>query len=650
MKPFHFLTTAALMLLAPLAAHAQWTLSADPAAMRPLPSQWQQYFGIHYGTAAGYDGPWFKTVRSYGSPNMGLPRNADGTLNTAALTGTPVTGPFLGQTYAVGPQDIRNFNLNSPGLDTLIPSLLANGLTTIYPTPNLFGPPQPVNQDLAYVTLRSVYGAFPDAATKVLWQWGNEVNGKNWNPALTDTPANQASQVPFYAEAYFARGIEAQYRVAQDLYGNSQQIPVMSGSFANIYNVNYRNWMRSVLNYQVTGTYAPTLTGSSIWQHVDILTVHYPFSAGEGGGAVMQEMWDEWIASGKIPALWVTEDHGQQGSGPSTILARSMRYLDWIATNGANADQTRLGWWGTDDIDDPGGQAIEAVNRLGQLLAGTSIRQRAFALDGAEIYLVGNGTAGSLSRLMLVIIPPGAEESGSPVITTVDPGTITLTLPAGSLTNVGPATGVQYSRDVPSQTWTPAVSVVGQTLQITVGRTISSPVFISIPLTFSQLTLSSSQGGTALVAFQGGTVNLTLTATGGTGPYTWTLVSGSLPAGVTLSSTGALTGTPTATAAQSFTVRATDSTGTAEQTYTLEIKPPPAAPQLTHNLNGTIRLDWSPEAGWTYQVQFSEDLTSWNPASTAFPSTTTNWTDDGSQTPTPLATTPRRFYRLLITK
>jgi hypothetical protein len=475
------LASALLAELAATPAHAQWTISADPAAMRPLPSQWQQYFGIHYGTAAGYDGPWFQTVRSYGAPNMGLPRNADGTLNTAALTGTPVTGPFLGETYAVGPQDIRNYDFNSPGLDTLVPDLLANGLTTIYPTPNLFFPPQPVNQDLAYVTLRSVYGAFPDAATKVLWQWGNEVNGKNWDPSLTDTPPNQASQVPFYAEAYFARGIEALYRVSQDLYGDSRRIPVMSGSFANIYNVNYRNWMRSVLNYQVTGTYAPTLTGSAIWQHVDVLTVHYPFSAGEGGGAVMQEMWDEWIASGKIPSLWVTEDHGEQGGGPSTLLARSMRYLGWIATNGANASQTRLSWWGTNDNDDAGGQAIEAVNLLGQLLAGTAIRQSSITLDGAEIYLVGNGDAESLTRLTLAILPPGAEETGGSAITPVDPGTITLALPPGGVGDVGPATAVQYSRDVPSQTWTPTVSVSGTEVRITVGRVISSPVLITIP-------------------------------------------------------------------------------------------------------------------------------------------------------------------------
>jgi hypothetical protein len=48
----------------------------------------------------------------------------------------------------------------------------------------------------------------------------------------------------------------------------------------------------------------------------------------------------------------------------------------------------------------------------------------------------------------------------------------------------------------------------------------------------------------------GSAYSTTLTATGGTAPYTWSLISGTLPDGVSLNApTGAIAGTPTATAA-----------------------------------------------------------------------------------------------------
>ncbi len=54
--------------------------------------------------------------------------------------------------------------------------------------------------------------------------------------------------------------------------------------------------------------------------------------------------------------------------------------------------------------------------------------------------------------------------------------------------------------------------------------------------------------------------NQTLTATGGLGNYTWSLNSGALPAGLTLSSGGVISGTPTSTGTSSFTVQVTDGT------------------------------------------------------------------------------------------
>ena len=68
-------------------------------------------------------------------------------------------------------------------------------------------------------------------------------------------------------------------------------------------------------------------------------------------------------------------------------------------------------------------------------------------------------------------------------------------------------------------------------------------------------------------------LNQTFTATGGLGTLYFSKV-GSLPSGMTLSSAGVLSGTPTATGSFSFTVYATDSAGdNGSQTYTLTVTP-----------------------------------------------------------------------------
>jgi len=55
----------------------------------------------------------------------------------------------------------------------------------------------------------------------------------------------------------------------------------------------------------------------------------------------------------------------------------------------------------------------------------------------------------------------------------------------------------------------------------------------------------------------------TLTASGGTGPYTWSTASGTFPTGLSLSTAGVVSGLPTAAMSRLVTVRATDANGCA---------------------------------------------------------------------------------------
>src|SRR5262249_54040563 len=51
----------------------------------------------------------------------------------------------------------------------------------------------------------------------------------------------------------------------------------------------------------------------------------------------------------------------------------------------------------------------------------------------------------------------------------------------------------------------------------------------------------------------------TLAATGGTPPYSWSLVSGTFPVGLSLSAAGVISGSPATPRPRSFTVQVTDS-------------------------------------------------------------------------------------------
>src|SRR5579883_1385265 len=69
----------------------------------------------------------------------------------------------------------------------------------------------------------------------------------------------------------------------------------------------------------------------------------------------------------------------------------------------------------------------------------------------------------------------------------------------------------------------------------------------------------------------GNAYNQTLTASGGTGPYTWAIASGNFPSWATLNvSTGVISGTSTSFGNYLFTVQVTDALGaTATITYTI---------------------------------------------------------------------------------
>src|SRR5881296_1084529 len=108
---------------------------------------------------------------------------------------------------------------------------------------------------------------------------------------------------------------------------------------------------------------------------------------------------------------------------------------------------------------------------------------------------------------------------------------------------------------------TPATSSSDNGGQFTVvvsnsaGSVTSSTAILTVNASIPPLQVTSSQlsGGTV-----GTTYSATLNASGGTSPYSWSVSSGTLPTGLSLSSSGTLSGTPTVAGAFPFTVAVKD--------------------------------------------------------------------------------------------
>jgi hypothetical protein len=137
----------------------------------------------------------------------------------------------------------------------------------------------------------------------------------------------------------------------------------------------------------------------------------------------------------------------------------------------------------------------------------------------------------------------------------------TGTLPAGlTLSSAGKLSGTPTAAG--SFTFT-------VTATPTTGTAGSQKYTLAVRLGITPTTLPAASAGDSY--------SQTLTASGGTAPYHFTITSGSLPSGLTLNATsGALSGTPLASGTFRFTVKATDSTtGTAlsgSRGYALTVK------------------------------------------------------------------------------
>jgi arylsulfatase A-like enzyme len=166
---------------------------------------------------------------------------------------------------------------------------------------------------------------------------------------------------------------------------------------------------------------------------------------------------------------------------------------------------------------------------------------------------VGNGVGG----------PTGSSTIIDDIVVVTTTGSAPVTLAMS-----GPSSGGAFSVNIPAQTAGTAVTYSitatdsnGQTTTLTSAGTYTTG---SAPIITSSATLPNATPNAAY--------STTLAATSGTPGYTWSLLSGSLPSGLTLSTGGVISGTTSAHGLFNVTIRVTDNAGRiATKAFTLNV-------------------------------------------------------------------------------
>ena len=134
---------------------------------------------------------------------------------------------------------------------------------------------------------------------------------------------------------------------------------------------------------------------------------------------------------------------------------------------------------------------------------------------------------------------------------------------------------------------TPTVGIVSDPFTVTSTDNFAYTGSKAFTLTIAGSTLAITTS--SLPAAQvGSAYNFTMAASGGITPYTWVITSGTLPAGLSFSSAGVFSGTPTASGSVSLTIKVTDSTTPTAQT---------ASKPLTLTVNPAVSISSNPIGG-----------------------------------------------------
>ncbi|RDZ28228.1 putative Ig domain-containing protein [Lysobacter silvisoli] len=282
------------------------------------------------------------------------------------------------------------------------------------------------------------------------------------------------------------------------------------------------------------------------------------------------------------------------GASPAVALTVGVPFSTTLSGSGGTAPYT----FTLDSGPMPPGLSLS-----GNTISGTPTRRGAYAFTIRATDNVGDSGvrtfSGSAANPTLVLAP-----QPPPVAAQGIPYSVTFTASGGVPTYA-------FAHEVASGPLPPGLTLSGATLSgtpTTVGtftfgiRVTDSSTGTGSYAEIETVTLQVILPPTIVVnpaTVPGATVGVaysqTFTGSGGTAPYTFAITAGALPAGLSLNTTtGALTGTPTAAGTFNFTVRATDANNfSGTRAYTLVSAPPVIVVAPATLPNGAVAAAYS---------------------------------------------------------
>jgi len=337
--------------------------------------------------------------------------------------------------------------------------------------------------------------------------------------------------------------------------------PTSSGTFSAAINIQFVRSARSVSTISVSGIgLAPSPTNSQV-QTLTLTTAASPPSGTVGtaytttlqaSGGTTPYSWS--ISSGALPAgLTLAAASGTISGTPTT--AGSFSFTAKVTDSTAPTPQTAAKLFSI---------TVAAAVTPVQITTGSVSAGQVGAAYSTMIQATGGTTPYSWS------ISSGAL-----------PGGLALAAATGTISGTPTTSGsFSFTAKVTDST-SPSAQTATKAFNITIAAAPN-------PVQITNSSVPSGQVGTSY--------STTLAATNGTTPYSWSITSGGLPAGLTLTAaTGTISGSPTTTGTSNFTVKVTDSGSpatTASASFSITV-----ASGSSHS----VLLNWtaSPSAGMT---------------------------------------------------